>query len=129
MSTGDCDAWIETLKQCKPLSLEDLKQLCEIVRDLLIRESNVAEISTPVTVCGDVHGQFYDVLELFRTGGQVPDTNYIFMGMPLVNLFVLCAEVIGDFVDRGHYSVETFSLLLALKARFVVFVFSLRQLN
>jgi len=63
----------------------------------------VAEISTPVTVCGDVHGQFYDVLELFRTGGQVPDTNYIFM---------------GDFVDRGHYSVETFSLLLALKARY-----------
>jgi len=61
------------------------------------------EIRAPVTVCGDVHGQFYDVMELFRTGGQVPDTNYIFM---------------GDFVDRGHYSVETFTLLLALKARY-----------
>jgi len=101
--TSNCDQWIESLKTCKPLPIEDLKQLCEIVRDILIRESNVAEISTPVNVCGDVHGQFYDVLELFRTGGQVPDTNYIFM---------------GDFVDRGHYSVETFCLLLALKARY-----------
>jgi serine/threonine-protein phosphatase 6 catalytic subunit len=101
--SSDMDGWIETLKQCKHLSLEDLKKLCEIVRDILIRESNVAEVSTPVTVCGDVHGQFYDVLELFRTGGQVPDTNYVFM---------------GDFVDRGHYSVETFCLLLALKARY-----------
>jgi hypothetical protein len=64
--TSNCDQWIETLKTCKPLPIEDLKQLCEIVRDILIRESNVAEISTPVTVCGDVHGQFYDVLELLE---------------------------------------------------------------
>ena len=38
--------------------------------------------------------------ELFKVGGDVPDTNYLFM---------------GDFVDRGFYSVETFLLLLALK--------------
>jgi len=101
--TGDVDTWISTLRKCTFLPIEDLKELCEIVRELLIRESNVVEISTPVTVCGDVHGQFYDVLELFRTGGDVPDTNYIFM---------------GDFVDRGHYSVETFTLLLALKAKY-----------
>ena len=50
-----------------------------------------------------MHGQFYDVLELFKVGGECPETNYLFM---------------GDFVDRGFYSVETFLLLLALKVRY-----------
>jgi hypothetical protein len=96
------EEWITELKQCKFLPLDQLKMLCDCVRDILIEESNVREIATPVTICGDVHGQFYDVLELFRKGGEIPDTNYIFM---------------GDFVDRGYYSLETFTLLLALKCR------------
>lgn len=45
----------------------------------LLEESNVQPVSSPVTVCGDIHGQFYDLMELFRVGGDVKDTNYIFM--------------------------------------------------
>lgn len=74
-----------------------------MVCDILVEESNIQPVSCPVTVCGDIHGQFYDLRKLFETGGQIPDTNYVFM---------------GDFVDRGHYSLETISLLLVLKAKY-----------
>jgi len=98
----DIDKWVEISKECKYLPENELKQLCDLVCDLLLEESNVQPVSTPVTVCGDIHGQFYDLEELFRTGGSVPDTNYVFM---------------GDFVDRGYYSLETLTRLLVLKAR------------
>jgi serine/threonine-protein phosphatase 6 catalytic subunit len=44
-----------------------------------MEESNVQPVSSPVTICGDIHGQFFDLLELFRTGSEIPATNYIFM--------------------------------------------------
>jgi hypothetical protein len=49
------------------------------VKELLLEESNVQPVASPVTVCGDIHGQFYDLRELFKTGGALPTTNYIFM--------------------------------------------------
>lgn len=44
-----------------------------------MEESNVQPVNSPVTVCGDIHGQFHDLMKLFQTGGHVPSTNYIFM--------------------------------------------------
>ena len=80
-----------------------MRELCYKARELLIEEGNVVTVDAPVTICGDIHGQFHDLMELFRVGGDVPDTNYLFM---------------GDFVDRGFYSLESFLLLLCLKVRY-----------
>lgn len=45
-----------------------------------MRESNVVHVQAPVTVVGDIHGQFYDLIEIFKIGGWCPDTNYLFLG-------------------------------------------------
>ena len=62
---NDPDAWLEQVKQGKILDERDLRVLCEKVKELLIEESNVQPVSAPVTIVGDIHGQFYDLLELF----------------------------------------------------------------
>ena len=79
MGRLNLDAAIESITKCKYLPEDELKELCDRVKELLIEESNVAPVCSPVTVCGDIHGQFHDLLKLFETGGKVPDTNYIFM--------------------------------------------------
>lgn len=103
MSEADLDKHIELLGNCQIIKESEVKQLCIKARELLIDEGNVQKVMAPCTIVGDIHGQFYDLKELFRVGGNIPDTNYVFM---------------GDFVDRGFYSVETFLLLLCLKVRF-----------
>jgi len=100
---ANLDAWIESVRNCDHLTENQLKLLCDRVKEILMEESNVQPVHSPVIVCGDVHGQFYDLMELFRVGGEIPQKNYIFM---------------GDFVDRGHHSVETLQLLLCYKARY-----------
>jgi serine/threonine-protein phosphatase 4 catalytic subunit len=102
ISTADLDRFIEQLKKCEFIKESEVKSLCIKAREILNQEGNVLQVHAPVTVCGDIHGQFYDFIELFRIGGDSPYTNYLFM---------------GDFVDRGYYSVETFLLMLALKVR------------
>ncbi|KAF8264852.1 Metallo-dependent phosphatase [Lactarius quietus] len=111
MSRYNPDEWIAQLMRCEHLPEPDMKVLCDRVRTILVEESNIQPVSSPVTICGDIHGQFWDLLELLRKGGPVPETSYIFMARTW-----LAAD--GDFVDRGHYSLETVSLLLALKARY-----------
>ena len=97
------ECWIESLKQRKYLSETDLKLLWDKAKEVLSKESNIVKVPAPVTVCGDVHGQFQDLLEIFKLGGNLPETNYLFL---------------GNYVNRGECSVEVFCLLLALKVRY-----------
>jgi len=107
----DLEKYINKVSGCECLSEAELKKLCTFVKTILIEENNVQPVFSPVTVCGDIHGQFHDLLELFKTGGQLPHSRYIFM---------------GDFVDRGYNSIETWTLLLLLKAKFPQHVILLR---
>lgn len=100
---AEVDRWITQLKSCKYLEEKAVRTLCNKVKELLFEESNVHETQAPVTICGDVHGQFFDVLELFKVGGELPSSRYIF---------------IGDFVDRGYNSVETIELLFCYKVKY-----------
>jgi len=99
----ELDKWEEDVRQCHVLPMDDLKRLCDRAKEILLEESNVHPVSSPVTICGDIHGQFWDLLKLFQTGNELPQTKYIFM---------------GDYVDRGYHSLETFTLLVLLKVRY-----------
>ena len=106
------DVCIEQLKHGEIVSESHLKTLCQSVSELLLEESNVQPVVSPVTIVGDIHGQHFDLLHIFNVvSGWPPETNYIFL---------------GDFVDRGHNSVETLTLLLCLKYKYPACITLLR---
>ena len=97
------DKWLEQLKQGKCINEHDVKILCDKLKEILCEESNVQPVEAPVIVCGDIHGQFFDLLNIFKVGGEIPEKKYLFL---------------GDYVDRGYNSVETLELLLCLKLKY-----------
>jgi serine/threonine-protein phosphatase PP1 catalytic subunit len=78
---------------------------------VLLSEPTLLDITGPVNICGDIHGQFSDLVQVFQAGGFGPSIKYLFL---------------GDYVDRGEQGVEVVCLLLAMKIRFPTNVFMLR---
>ncbi|KAK8866205.1 hypothetical protein M9Y10_009164 [Tritrichomonas musculus] len=97
-------------KQIK-LDPTDIECSISLAVKILKSETTVLRIDSPVTIIGDIHGQFYDLLRYFNINGLPPDSTYLFL---------------GDYVDRGKYSVETISLLIALKVKYPENIFLLR---
>ncbi|KAI3721244.1 hypothetical protein L2E82_32250 [Cichorium intybus] len=93
------------------LSEAEIKQLIVASREIFINQPNLLELEAPIKICGDIHGQYSDLLRLFEYGGFPPQSNYLFM---------------GDYVDRGKQSLETICLLLAYKIRYPENFFLLR---
>ena len=85
------------------LSEEEVITLCDKAKEILASEANVREVIAPVTIVGDVHGQYHDLIELFQLAGPLPETNFLFL---------------GDYVDRGYFSLETAALVVCLKVRY-----------
>lgn len=80
LASIDLDECIARLYRKELLAESVIEAICAKTKELLMKESNVVHIKAPVTVVGDIHGQFFDLLEIFRIGGFCPDTNYLFLG-------------------------------------------------
>lgn len=103
MAGMQLDEIIEYLRYSKHIPEETIYELCLKCQELLVNESNVTHVDTPVTICGDIHGQLHDLLTLFEKSEGIEKNRFIFL---------------GDFVDRGFYSLESFLLLLCYKLRY-----------
>mmetsp|Transcript_15603 Transcript_15603/g.28368 ORF Transcript_15603/g.28368 Transcript_15603/m.28368 type:complete len:331 (-) Transcript_15603:280-1272(-) len=117
--TFDLDSILQkllSLKGCRPGRLADLQEaellfLASQGRELLLSQPVLLELAAPVKICGDIHGQYYDLLRLFEYGGFPPEANYLFL---------------GDYVDRGKQSIETIAMLLVYKLKYPENFFILR---
>lgn len=115
----DIDAIIERLLSAKQNKIgkqiriheDDIKYICKTAQEIFKQQPTLLEVKAPIKVCGDVHGQFHDLLKLFECGGFPPSSNYLFL---------------GDYVDRGKQSIETICLLLSYKIKYPNNFFLLR---
>ena len=105
------DEQIKLVSESNLLSEEELKYLCIKSMEIFMQESSFLELTAPIIICGDIHGQYRDLIRLFDFGGTPEKKQYLFL---------------GDYVDRGKNSIECISLLLAYKIKFPKNIYLLR---
>jgi serine/threonine-protein phosphatase PP1 catalytic subunit len=104
------------IAHCRPgtfakITEKELMFLCKKVQAIFLDQPILLELQPPLTICGDIHGQYHDLLRLFDQCRRPPHANYLFL---------------GDYVDRGNQSIETIALLFAYKIKFPENFFLLR---
>ncbi|XP_074566466.1 serine/threonine-protein phosphatase BSL2 homolog [Curcuma longa] len=98
--------WKPPVQRLFFLDCNEIADLCDSAERIFTSEPSVLQIKAPVKIFGDLHGQFGDLMRLFdeygapSTAGDIAYIDYLFL---------------GDYVDRGQHSLETITLLLALK--------------
>lgn len=99
MSDLNINGILEDIAKGNVIPEDKVVQILMLFMELLYQECNVLVLQSPIVICGDIHGQLDDLLELFRTAGGT-DQQFLFM---------------GDYVDRGYHSLNTFLYLVCLK--------------
>ncbi|VDK63956.1 unnamed protein product [Onchocerca ochengi] len=90
---------------------EELHRVCQKAKEAFINQSSLIEVDPPLVVCGDIHGQYSDLLRIYDRNGFPPESNYLFL---------------GDFVDRGKQNIETICLQFCYKIKYPENFFMLR---
>lgn len=102
-NTNFIDKMIDKIWSCEQPTATEIKLIIRESVDILKNEPNILTLDPPLTVCGDIHGQFYDMIQIFRFAGIPPVTSYLFL---------------GDYVDRGDYSIQVIILLCLFKIKY-----------
>jgi len=112
-SISDYDMVLSSLKRIPPVMPQEnvIMGIIEQSKAIFLKEENTIAVDDPVIVVGDIHGQFYDMLEIFNIEEIPPYNKFLFL---------------GDFVDRGYFSAEVMLFLLVLKIKHPSHVYMLR---
>ena len=111
MSQTSFQQIVDSILKGEKIEENTVLNIIKTAQDILQAESNLLTLQSPINVCGDTHGQLYDVIALFEKFGLPGGTRYIFT---------------GDYVDRGAYSVELLCLYLCYKILYPTSIYLLR---
>eukprot|EP01107_Rhizomastix_libera_P000323 TRINITY_DN1057_c0_g1_i3.p1 TRINITY_DN1057_c0_g1~~TRINITY_DN1057_c0_g1_i3.p1 ORF type:complete len:500 (-),score=131.73 TRINITY_DN1057_c0_g1_i3:73-1572(-) len=93
------------------LSEDDVFTIARNANQIFANEPTLLTVDAPVTVVGDIHGQYYDLVKMFELGGPIQKTTYLFL---------------GDYVDRGYFSMEVLLHLFSLKILYPKTIYMIR---